>query len=208
VVLSVERLDYAKAPVHKIRALDTLLTEEPALRQQVRYRLICPPPEPGIHAYDTTRTALERAITRINHRWGTKDWQPVDYIPRNLDFPEVVDHYLAADVFWVASLADGMNITAQEYITTRHATRRPGVLILSRHAGIAQYLGTAALLTDPLHPRDLVDTLRAALTLPTNERATHLTRLAALLDNLDPTDWAHTVISAIRASAAPRTGTR
>ncbi|CAM5350856.1 hypothetical protein SGLAM104S_04111 [Streptomyces glaucescens] len=111
-------------------------------------------------------------------------------------------------MFWVASLADGMNITAQEYITTRHATRRPGVLILSRHAGIAQYLGTAALLTDPLHPRDLVDTLRAALTLPTNERATHLTCLAALLDNPDPTDWAHTVISAIRASAAPRTGTR
>lgn len=207
-VLSVERLDYAKAPVHKIRALDTLLTTEPALRQQIRYRLICPPPEPGIHAYDTTRTALENAIARINRRWSTKDWKPVEYIPRSLDFPEVVDHYLAADVFWVASLADGMNLTAQEYITTRHATRRPGVLVLSRHAGIAQCLGTAALLTDPLHPHDLVDTLRAALTMPEIERAAHVTRLAALLDNPNPTDWARTVISAIRASAAPRTSTR
>ncbi|MGW0551336.1 HAD-IIB family hydrolase [Streptomyces altiplanensis] len=205
-VLSVERLDYAKAPIHKIRALNTLLTEEPALRQQVHYRLICPPPEPGIHAYDTTRIALEDAITRINHRWSTANWQPVDYIPHNLDFSEVVDHYLAADVFWVTSLADGMNLTAQEYISTRHATRRPGVLILSRHAGIAQHLGTAALLTDPLLPHDLVDTLRAALTMPADTRATHLTRLAALLDTPAPTDWADTVISAIRASAAPRTG--
>lgn len=207
-VLSVERLDYAKAPVHKIRALDTLLAEEPTLRQQVRYRLICPPPEPGIHAYDTTRTALENAITCINQRWSTAGWQPVEYIPHTLDFTEVVDQYLEADVFWVTSLADGMNLTAQEYITAHHAAHRPGVLILSRHAGVAQHLGTAAVLTDPLLPHDLVDTLRAALAMPVDERATHIARLAALLDTPDPADWARTVISAIRASAAPQTGTR
>ncbi|MEU4728510.1 trehalose-6-phosphate synthase [Streptomyces sp. NPDC023588] len=206
-VLSVERLDYAKAPVHKIRALDTLLTEEPALRQQVRYRLICPPPEPGIHAYDTTRTALENAITHINRRWATQGWQPVDYIPHNLDFTDIVDHYLEADVFWVTSLADGMNLTAQEYVTTHHATRRPGVLILSRHAGVAQHLGTAALLTDPLLPHDLVETLRTALTMPKHERAAHITRLATLLDTPDPTEWAQTVLTAIRTGAGSRAQT-
>ncbi|THA29454.1 hypothetical protein E6W17_39570 [Streptomyces sp. A1547] len=41
------------------------------------------------------------------------------------------------------SLADGMNLTAQD-ITAHHATHRTGVLILSRHAGVAQHLGTAA----------------------------------------------------------------
>ncbi|MFJ7149087.1 trehalose-6-phosphate synthase [Streptomyces sp. NPDC100445] len=207
-VLSVERLDYAKAPVHKIRALDTLLAEEPALREKVRYRLICPPPEPGIRAYDATLTELQDAITGVNRRWGSPHWQPVDYIPRNLDFAAVVGHYLEADVFWVTSLADGMNLTAQEYISARHATRRPGVLILSRYAGVAQHLGTAPLLTDPLQPLDLVDTLRTALTMPLGERAEHLTRLASLLRTPDPTDWARTVISAIRASAAPRPGAR
>ncbi|MEU2714933.1 trehalose-6-phosphate synthase [Streptomyces sp. NPDC007205] len=203
-VLSVERLDYAKAPVHKIRALDALLAQTPRLRGQVRYRLVCPPPEAGIQAYDSTRSELEDAITRINHRWGTHAWEPVDYIPRNLDFADVVDHYLAADVFWVTSLADGMNLTAQEYITTHHATRRPGVLILSRHAGVAQHLGTAALLTDPLLPHDLVDTLRIALAMTVDERAAHITCLAGLLDTPPPTEWAHTVVTAIRdAGASP-----
>ncbi|WP_168724475.1 trehalose-6-phosphate synthase [Streptomyces sp. A1547] len=36
-----------------------------------------------------------------------------------------------------------MNLTAQD-ITAHHATHRTGVLILSRHAGVAQHLGTAA----------------------------------------------------------------
>ncbi|WP_406513856.1 trehalose-6-phosphate synthase [Streptomyces sp. NBC_00161] len=207
-VLSVERLDYAKAPVHKIRALDTLLTEEPALRRKVRYRLICPPPEAGIHAYDSTLAALEEAITQINHRWRTPGWEPVEYIPHNLDFTEIIDHYLAADVFWVASLADGMNLTAQEYVTAHHATRRPGVLVLSRHTGVAQHLGSAAVLTDPLLPHDLVATLRSALAMTTAERAAHMTRLADLLHTPDPTEWAHTIITAIRASATPRSMTR
>ncbi|MGW7052885.1 trehalose-6-phosphate synthase [Streptomyces sp. NPDC054887] len=206
-VLSVERLDYAKAPVHKIRALDSLLTETPALRHKICYRLICPPPELGIRAYDTTRTALETAITHINRRWGTTGWQPVEYLPHNLDFTDIVDHYLAADVFWVTSLADGMNLTAQEYITAHHATRRPGVLVLSRHAGVAQHLGDAAVLTDPLLPDDLVDTLRTALTMTGQERAAHISGLAALLNIPDPADWARTVITAIRAStAAPYRG--
>ncbi|NUK09272.1 trehalose-6-phosphate synthase [Streptomyces lunaelactis] len=197
-VLSVERLDYAKAPVHKIRALDALLAGSPGLRGRVRYRLVCPPPEVGIRAYDSTRSELENAISRINDRWGTHGWEPVDYIPRNLDFPEVVDHYLAADVFWVTSLADGMNLTAQEYITACHAINRPGVLILSRHAGVAQHLGTAALLTDPLRPQDLVDTLRAALAMTVHERAAHITRLEGRLNTPPPAEWAHTVIAAIR----------
>ncbi|WP_227025661.1 HAD-IIB family hydrolase [Streptomyces fodineus] len=204
-VLSVERLDYAKAPVHKIRALDDLLSQTPRLRGQVRFRLVCPPPEDGIHAYDSTRRELETAIARINSQWASRQWQPVDYIPHNLNFPEVVDHYLAADVFWVTSLADGMNLTAQEYITTHHATNRPGVLILSRHTGIAQHLGTAALLTDPLHPHDLVDTLRTALNMSTAERLAHITHLAGLLDTPPPAEWAHTIITAIRSANSPHT---
>ncbi|MGW3204794.1 trehalose-6-phosphate synthase [Streptomyces sp. NPDC001135] len=208
-VLSVERLDYAKAPVHKVRALDALLAQTPHLRGQVRYRLVCPPPETGIRAYDSTRSELENAISRINRRWGTPGWEPVDYIPRNLDFPQVVDHYLAADVFWVTSLADGMNLTAQEYITACHATNRPGVLILSRHAGVARHLGTAALLTDPLRPQDLVDTLHAALAMTVQERSAHITRLEGLLDTPPPAEWARTVIAAIRdAGASPDQGHR
>lgn len=200
-ILSVERLDYAKAPVHKIHALARLLDQQPGLRGRLRYRLVCPPPEPGIRAYDTTRTELERAIADLNARLGNRHWEPVEYIPRSLPFEEVCDHYLAADVFWVTSLADGMNLTAQEYLTAQTATGRTGVLILSRHAGAADYLGESALLTDPRSPHDLVDKLRLALAMPAEQRRAHTARLAALLNTTPPpAAWARTIIDAIGAA--------
>ncbi|MEV8530202.1 trehalose-6-phosphate synthase [Streptomyces sp. NPDC052000] len=200
-VLSVERLDYAKAPVHKIRALATLLDQQPELRGRLCFRLVCPPPEPGISAYETTRIELEQAITALNTRWKADGWQPVEYIPRSLPFAEVMDHYLAADVFWVTSLADGMNLTAQEYLTAQAATGRAGVLVLSRHTGIAHQLGNAALLTDPYHPQDLVSTLHTALTMPPSQRKANTAHLICLLNAATPAAWSRAVIAAIRDQA-------
>ncbi|WEO93487.1 trehalose-6-phosphate synthase [Streptomyces sp. FXJ1.172] len=199
-VLSVERLDYAKAPVHKIRALATLFERAPEFRGRVCFRLICPPPEPGVSAYETTRTQLEQAIADLNSHWGSPTWQPVDYVPRTLPFPRIVDNYLAADVFWVTSLADGMNLTAQEYVACSAAAGRSGILVLSRHAGVAEHLGRAALLTDPDTPHDLVDTLHQALTMTPEQRRLHTARLAACLTTPAPADWARTILKAIPAA--------
>ncbi|WP_429417779.1 alpha,alpha-trehalose-phosphate synthase (UDP-forming) [Nocardia sp. GAS34] len=202
-VLSVERLDYAKAPVHKVNALAALLDRSPDLRGRLVFRLICPPPEPGITAHDTTRSTLERRITEINEAWRTGGWQPIDYIPRTLPLPEVIDHYLAADVFWVTSLQDGMNLTAKEFVATQSASAgpgsRPGVLVLSRYAGAATELGGAALLTDPHSLEDLTTTLARALCLGRTERRTRAEHLAHLLGYDRPIDWATRIIDSIRA---------
>ncbi|MCB5908724.1 HAD-IIB family hydrolase [Streptomyces pinistramenti] len=200
-VLSVERLDYAKAPLQKIHALNALFAEEPGMRGRVRFRLVCPPPEPGLRSHDGTRTRLEEAITQLNKRWRRPGWEPVEYLPLSLPFPDVVDHYLAADVFWVTSLADGMNLTAKEFVAAQAATGRHGVLVLSRHAGAARQLASAALLTDPRSPRDLTRTLHRALTMTAEQRASHMARLAGLLDPEEPDLWARRIITAIHAAA-------
>ncbi|MEK2472247.1 HAD-IIB family hydrolase [Streptomyces noursei] len=202
-VLSVERLDYAKAPVQKIRAFATLLEARPELRGRLRFRLICPPPEPGIHAYDTTRAELEDAIDTLNARFAARGWSPIDYHPCSLPFPEVVDHYLAADVFWVTSLADGMNLTAQEYIVAKAATGRSGALVLSREAGAAEHFGTAALLTDPHSPQDLVDVLSQALDMTPAQREAHTAGLVALLTTPSPAAWARSIIAGIQRAHGP-----
>ncbi|WP_370150901.1 HAD-IIB family hydrolase [Streptacidiphilus sp. EB129] len=212
-VLSVERLDYAKAPVEKVEAVAALLALHPWLRGRLRFRLVCPPPEAGITAHETTRRRLERRITEVNRLWGTAAWQPVEYLPVSLSFAEVIDQYLAADVFWVTSLQDGMNLTAKEFVAAQAAVRGAGVLVLSRHAGAAEELGEAALLTDPHAPDDLRNVLHRALLLPPGERRSRLTRLSALLGRHHPADWAADIIAAIgRAGAAApapdRAGTR
>lgn len=198
-VLSVERLDYVKAPVQKIEAIAALLARCPELRGHLQFRLVCPPPESGITAYDATRQTLERRITEVNHAWRTSSWQPIDYLPRNLPFTEVIDHYLAADVFWVTSLQDGMNLTAKEFIATHAAAGLSGVLVLSHYTGAADQFGSAALLTNPHSPANLIDTLQQALTLAPAERRTRLDHLADLLGHHHPTDWASQIITAIRS---------
>lgn len=198
-VLSVERLDYVKAPVQKVQAIAALLDRCPELSGHLRFRLVCPPPEAGITAYDATRQTLERRIIEVNRAWRTANWQPIDYLPRCLPFAEVIDHYLAADVFWVTSLQDGMNLTAKEFIAAHTAADLSGVLVLSHHAGAATQFGTAALLTDPHSPTNLVDTLQQALTLTPAERRTRLKHLADLLGHHPPADWASQIITAIRS---------
>jgi trehalose-6-phosphate synthase/hydroxymethylpyrimidine pyrophosphatase-like HAD family hydrolase len=198
-VLSVERLDYVKAPVQKVEAIAALLARCPDLRGHLQFRLVCPPPEPGITAYDPTRHTLEHSIAEINHAWSTSTWQPIDYLPRTLPFTEVIDHYLAADVFWVTSLQDGMNLTAKEFIAAQAAAGLAGVLVLSHHTGAADQLGTAALLTNPHSPANLVDTLQQALTLSPAQRRIRLAHLAELLGHQHPTDWAAQIITAIQS---------
>jgi trehalose-6-phosphate synthase len=78
-----------------------LLSRHPQLRGHLSFRLICAPPEPGITAYEATKQALERRITQVNQAWSVGHWQPIEYLPHTLSFTNVIDSYLAADVFWV-----------------------------------------------------------------------------------------------------------
>ncbi|MEU4323324.1 HAD-IIB family hydrolase [Nocardia fluminea] len=202
-VLSVERLDYVKAPVQKVEAIGRLLNLRPDLRGQLTFRLICPPPEAGIVAYDDTRRILETRITEVNRQWGTQTWQPVDYVPRSLAFADIIEEYLAADVLWITSLQDGMNLTAKEFVAAHAAVsgvtaaEAPGVLVLSRHTGVASEFGDSALLTDPHSADDLSSVLAQALSLTSVERHFRLQVLSRRLGHEHPVDWAAGIVRSI-----------
>ena len=68
--------------------------------------------------------------------------------------------YRAADVCYVSSLHDGMNLVAKEFVSARDDER--GVLMLSRFAGAAREL-TEALVVNPYDLEGVADTLRGAL---------------------------------------------
>lgn len=105
---------------------------------------------------------------------------------------------VAADVFWVTSFQDGMNLTAKEFVAAQAAVDGSGVLVLSRYTGAAEQLGTAALLTDPRSREDLIDKLMLALTLSNQERRARLRRLANLIGRHPPSAWASQIIAAIQ----------
>ena len=76
-------------------------------------------------------------------------------------------YYRAADLCYVSSLHDGMNLVAKEFVAARDDEQ--GVLVLSQFTGAAREL-TEALIVNPYDLRQASDALAAALRMPVVEQ--------------------------------------
>ena len=81
--------------------------------------------------------------------------------------PTVFRYYRAADVCYVSSLHDGMNLVAKEFVAARDDER--GVLVLSQFTGAAREL-TEALIVNPYDLDEASAALAAALEMPLDEQ--------------------------------------
>ncbi len=163
-VLSVERLDYTKGTLQKIEAFERLLDNNPDLHGKVTLVTVCVPAAREMTIYQELQSQIEQAVGRVNGRFSTVGWTPLQFFFRPLPFDEVVSYYAMADVAWITPLRDGLNLVAKEYIATQGLTEGKGVLVLSEFAGVAAELhGT--LLTNPHDPKDLEEKIYIGLTM-------------------------------------------
>jgi trehalose 6-phosphate synthase/phosphatase len=88
-------------------------------------------------------------------------------LERHAESSEVFAYLRAADVCYVGSLHDGMNLVAKEYIASR--TDKTGVLILSEMAGSAKELNDAIII-NPNHREEIAQALEQALAMPRHEQ--------------------------------------
>lgn len=204
-VLSVERLDYVKGPLQKLEAFERLLSEHEELRGKVTLVLVTTPPAPGMEIYDEIRESVDTVVGRINGRFGTLEWSPVNYLFRSLPFEDVVRYSAAADVAWITPLRDGLNLVAKEYVVAQKAVGGAGVLVLSEFAGAAAEL-QGALLTNPYDIEGLRDGLYRALHLPEEERRQRLRRLARVVEKHDVTAWSRGFLRALSKTTKQKQG--
>ena len=87
---------------------------------------------------------------------------------RTTSRPTVFRYYRAADLCYVSSLHDGMNLVAKEFVAARDDER--GVLVLSQFTGAARDL-TEALIVNPYDLRQASDALATALRMPAERAA-------------------------------------
>ena len=196
-IVSIERLDYVKGSLEKLQAFEHMLEQHPELLGKVTLLNIVTPAASGMEIYDSLREELDRAVGRINGRFSTLDWVPVRYFYRSLPFEDVVAHYAAAGIAWITPLRDGLNLVAKEYVATRHALGRPGVLILSEFAGAAVELH-GALLVNPYDAKAMSETLYQALTMGADEAAYRAGRLAMIVEEHDVRRWGEGFLAALR----------
>jgi glucosylglycerol-phosphate synthase len=201
-IVSIERLDYVKGSLEKLQAFERMLERHPELLGKVTLLNIVTPAASGMEIYDSLREELDRTVGRINGRFSTLDWVPVRYFYRSLPFEDVVAHYAACGIAWITPLRDGLNLVAKEYVATRHAAGRPGVLILSEFAGAAVELH-GALLVNPYDANAMSETLYQALSMGADEVAYRAARLAMIVDEHDVTRWGEGFLTALARNETP-----
>ena len=187
-VLGVDRLDYTKGLIERVRAFELFLRAHPHWHDRVSLVQIAAPTRSKLPYYERERDALERLVSRVNGELGRVDWVPIRYLHRTFPRETLRRFYRGADVALVTPLRDGMNLVAKEYVAAQRPDR-PGVLILSRFAGAAEQLD-AALLVNPYVPAEAAEAIRAALEMPFEERSRRHAQLLARVRGESATDWA------------------
>lgn len=199
-VVSVDRMDYTKGLVRRLRALEAVWRAVPERRGTFTVLFVAPPSRSDLAPYAQLEREVVRRVTALNAKYGTEDWTPVVLIHGNVDADLLAAVYRAADVCLVSSLQDGMNLVAKEFIACQQD--RNGVLVLSRFTGAADELD-GAVLVNPFFIDAFADSITTALDMPADERARRMQALRDQLHSATIEDWLHAVMHAA-VEASPR----
>lgn len=195
-ILSVERLDYTKGTLEKLIAFEALLNAYPELLGKVTLITICVPAAAEMTIYRDLQMQIEQAVGRINGRYSTVGWTPVQFFFRSVPFEEVCAYYAMADVMWITPLRDGLNLVAKEYVAVQGLTGGRGVLVLSEFAGAAAEL-KGAILTNPHDTNDLVSGVYGALNMGRAEAESRQRQLFEVVSTWDIVRWGDEFLDAV-----------
>ncbi|RPD42861.1 glucosylglycerol-phosphate synthase [Chitinophaga barathri] len=189
-ILSIERLDYVKGPLEKLKAFHQFLEEHPNMHGKVELINICTPPASGMKIYEQVQQEMEQLIGKINGQYSTMDWVPIHFFFRSFTFEEVLAYYAIADVAWITPLRDGLNLVAKEYVAVQGLNPdSAGVLVLSEFAGASVELPNA-LLTNPYDNVSMINSLLEAISMNRAERQIRMKRLYQIVSHYNIEYWA------------------
>jgi alpha,alpha-trehalose-phosphate synthase [UDP-forming] len=201
-VLGVDRLDYTKGILHRLRTYGELLDEghlEPPGTVLVQ---VASPSRERVEEYQRLRDEVEAAVGRINGDHSVLGRPAVHYLHRTFPKEEMAALYLAADVMLVTPLRDGMNLVAKEYVACRHDER--GALVLSEFAGAADEL-RQAFLVNPWDIDGMKAAIRRSVAVGASESSRRMRAMRRRVIEFDVHHWANAFLGAL-AMAAERQG--
>jgi trehalose 6-phosphate synthase len=185
--VGVDRLDYTKGIEERLLAVELLLERHPEFRGRFSFAQLAAPSRTKIERYQELNDMVERVAARINERFGSTGYQPIILLRTHHEPAEVYRFYRAADVCYVSSLHDGMNLVAKEFVAARTDLR--GVLVLSEFTGAAREL-TEALIVNPYDLEASSEALAVALTMPIEEQQDRMHSMRSLLTQFNVYRWA------------------
>ncbi|PWT80988.1 MAG: trehalose-6-phosphate synthase [Blastocatellia bacterium] len=199
--LGIDRLDYTKGIPEKFLAVERLLESHPELCGQFVFVQIAEPSRECLSAYRDLRSRIVAIADGINARFGDQSYRPIVLLEGHHEPPEVYRFLRAADVCYVGSLHDGMNLVAKEFVAAREDER--GALILSQFTGAAREL-TSAVIIDPYAIGDAARALFRALFMSDEEQASRMRAMRSVVAASNTYKWAGAILAdAMRVRALP-----
>jgi trehalose 6-phosphate synthase len=204
VLLGVDRLDYTKGIVERLRGIELLLERRREFRGRLVVLQIAVPSRGDIREYRALRAEVEQVVGRINGRFTAPGADvPVHYIYRGVPSGQLLAHYGIADVCLVTPLRDGMNLVSKEFVVCQEALGGAGVLMLSEFAGAAEEL-REALPCNPFDVEGVSSNVELALELDEDDRRWRIERLAERIRRHDVFAWLEQEVGALEAVAVTR----
>jgi trehalose 6-phosphate synthase len=185
--VGVDRLDYTKGIEERLLAVERTLERFPDLRGRFVFVQLAAPSRTRIPRYQQLADAVEHVAARVNERFGAPGYQPIVLARRHHEQPDVFRYYRAADLCYVSSLHDGMNLVSKEFVAAREDCR--GVLVLSQFTGAAKEL-TGALIVNPYDLRRAGEALAEALRMSAAEQQERMMSMRSLVADLNVYRWA------------------
>ncbi|XP_027214152.2 uncharacterized protein [Penaeus vannamei] len=193
-LLGVDRLDYTKGLVHRIRAFETLLQKHPEHIEHVTFLQVAVPSRTDVKEYQELKEDLDQLIGRINGRFSTPNWSPIRYIYGCVSQEQLAAFYRDSSVAVVTPLRDGMNLVAKEFVACQ--VGEPGVLMLSPFAGAGTSMHEA-LLVNPYETDEFAEVMHRALTMPKDERELRMQQLRHREREHDVNFWLQSFLKSV-----------
>ena len=185
--VGVDRLDYTKGIVERLNAIERLLELNPDWVGRFSFVQIAAPTRSGIDEYQHHEAQVRSTAARINARFERRGPPPIVLKIEQHASQAVYEYFRAADLCFVSSLHDGMNLVAKEFVAARDDER--GVLILSEFTGAAREL-PEALIVNPYDADQCAAALHLALTMPAAEQRDRMRLMRGLVAEFNVFRWA------------------
>jgi trehalose 6-phosphate synthase len=190
--VGVDRLDYTKGVEERLLAVERLLERFPQFRGRFTFVQLAAPSRTIIERYRQLNEEVERVAQRVNQRFGQGRYQPIVLLRSHHEPPRVFRFYRAANVCYVSSLHDGMNLVAKEYVAARDDEQ--GALVLSQFTGAAREL-TEALIVNPYDLDEASSALAVALSMSPTEQRDRMRAMRGFLADFNVYRWAGKMIA-------------
>jgi trehalose 6-phosphate synthase len=180
-------LDYTKGIIERFAAVERLLERDPSWIGRFAFAQIAAPSRTRIEEYQHFEARVREVVERINTRFARPGYVPIVLKVEHYDAAQVYELYRAADLCYVSSLHDGMNLVSKEFVAARDDER--GVLVLSQFAGASREL-PEALIVNPYDIEQAAEALHMALTMPEQEQRDRMRSMRSLIQEFNVYRWA------------------